>query len=633
VFVVAAIAAAGSFLFARETSAAGLKRGSFVAVCFLAMFAAGHSVLVGRQESRLRLPYVKGRRVLVPLYEKWNSFSRIAVYGNPDLALSPSAWGLSTVYPADRKVRQLTMDIDASAATFLTAFDGDLAPLDHLKYDVVNIAHYVRPDSSVLVVGSGGGRDVLAALVFRQPSVTGVEINQDIIDTVNRVFGDFTGHLDRDPRVRFVADEARSWMARQRDRFGIIQISLIDTWASTAAGAFVLSENCLYTTEAWQQFLERLTPDGVLTVSRWHMAKRPLETLRLVALANAALRREGVTQPRDHMVMVTAAGKTPEGPGIGTLLVSKAPFSARDLDTLESVAARMGFKVFLSPRASADKLAAAMASAEDVGAAVADYTFNIAPTTDDSPFFFHTLRFRDLLKPESWEHGVAGPRNAVLVLPVLLLIVMGLTLVCIGVPLRLAAERPPARVALPLLVYFAAIGAGFMLVEVSQMQRLIVFLGHPTYALSVVLFSLLLFCGIGSYTTRLVRGPNASGRAALFLSGLLVVLLLFGALTPQAITAFRASPTPLRILIAVGLLSPIGLVMGTAFPIGMKAAATRSASLTPWLWGVNGATSVCASVVAVVIALGAGISASFWTGVACYIAAAAAFAWEVGRER
>jgi hypothetical protein len=320
-------------------------------------------------------------------------------------------------------------------------------------------------------------------------------------------------------------------------------------------------------------------------------------------------------------------------PGIGTLLVSKSPFSAEDLDTIEDVADRMRFDLFLSPRTSTDDLAAAIASADDVEAVVADYPFDISPPTDNSPFFFHSVRFRDLLNPALWRRGVLSPRSAVFVLASLLVVVVGLTAACIGVPLTVAAERPPLRAAFPLFVYFAAIGGGFMLVEISQMQRLIVFLGHPTYALSVVLFSLLLFCGIGSYATRVVRGERATPRAALFLTCLIAVLILFGLLTPPAIAAFRASSTSARILVAVALLSPIGLVMGTAFPIGMKAASARSESLTPWLWGVNGAVSVCASVVAVVIALGAGISTSFWTGLACYLVAAAAFALESRRAR
>src|SRR5437867_5771744 len=148
--------------------------------------------------------------------------------------------------------------------------DLDPAQIDFLKYDVTNFAHWILNDANVLVIGAGGGRDVLSALAFNQKHVVGVEINGAIINAVNRVFGDFTGHLDRDPRVQFVNDEARSFIARSPEKFDLIQISLIDTWAATAAGAFVLSENSLYTREAWQTFMQHLSDRGVLSVSRWY---------------------------------------------------------------------------------------------------------------------------------------------------------------------------------------------------------------------------------------------------------------------------------------------------------------------------------------------------------------------------
>ena len=169
---------------------------------------------------------------------------------------------------------------------------------------MTNIGYYLRPEREVLVIGAGGGRDVLSALTFGARSVTAVDINKNIIRTVNGRYGDFTGHLDRNPRVRFVNDEARSFVARSRDRFGTIQISLIDTWAATAAGAFVLGENSLYTVEAWTTFVSHLADDGLLSVSRWYFKERPAELYRTTTLAVEALRALGVTEPRRHIAIV-----------------------------------------------------------------------------------------------------------------------------------------------------------------------------------------------------------------------------------------------------------------------------------------------------------------------------------------
>jgi hypothetical protein len=460
----------------------------------------------------------------------------------------------------------------------------------------------------------------------------GVEINESIISLLNGRFGDFSGHLDRDPRVRFVNDEARSFIARSDERADIMQISLIDTWAATASGAFVLTESSLYTVEAWRTFLEHLAPRGILSVSRWYYAERPGEVYRLATLASTTLAQMGVSRPGDHYAIVRArpphAANAPDG--IGTLLVSRDPLSDRDLDALEAVAARMQFEVVQSPRRSADPTFADIASGERLAAAIADHPLNIAAPTDDRPFFFYMLRLRDVFDTARWrDQGIVQFNMAAVgVLGVLFVTVLVLTALCIGLPLLFSSARRDLTGAGPHLVFFAAIGFGFMLVEISQVQRLAIFLGHPVYSLSVVLFSLLLSSGAGSVSTgRMSGGPEGARSAIVRLALLVVVLVAFGAMTPAAVRYFEAASTTVRILVSVIILFPLGFFMGMAFPIGMRRALRELPSLAPWLWGVNGAASVCASVAAVVIAIGAGISAAFWAGVACYGAALAALAW------
>ncbi len=396
VIAVGALAGLAAVVFGVRASPR-LRRASVAVALVLGAFAAAHTVLVRDESPLVRLQWVKGRAEPRALYEKWNSFSRVTVFGDPTQPTAPAGWGVSAAFRPERGVRQLSLLIDASAGTVLTGYDGNPADLEHLKYDVTNLVHYVRQGARVLVIGVGGGRDVLSAVLFGQRSVLGVEINQDIIGTVNGKFGGFTGHLDRLPQVRFVNDEARSYIARQTERFDIIQISLIDTWAATSAGAFVLTENSLYTAEAWKLFLDRLSPNGILAVSRYHFRSRPDETYRLTSLAHAALTRAGVTDPRPHIVIVKqidASGRTPVG--IATMLVGRAPFSDRDLDTIEAVAQKMQFEVVLSPRFSADDTFTTLASADDPRRFLASFPVNIAAPTDDSPFFFHTLRLRNV---------------------------------------------------------------------------------------------------------------------------------------------------------------------------------------------------------------------------------------------
>ena len=626
-FVVAALAAAGALAFAREDGARSLVRTTAALAVLLAVLATGHTVLVRQQHPLLRLLWAKGRRTVQSPYEVWNSFSRVRV-GGPEEPTPPIGWGMSAAAPACL-IPQLGIDIDSTAFTVLTGFDGDLEYVQYLKWDVTNFAHHLRPHARVAVIGVGGGRDVLSALAFDQQSVTGVEINDNILDLLTGRFGDYAGHLERNPKVTLVNDEARSYLARQRGRFDIIQMSLIDTYAATAAGAFVLSENSLYTVQAWKIMLSHLTPTGILTVSRWYNRGRPAEAYRTTALAAQALLELGARSPREHLLLVRCL-PPPEvqTEGVVTLMASPSPFSRQDVAAAEALARRMGFGVVLSPTHAADQTFAALTSGAGPARVAATYPLDISPPTDNRPFFFHLARPRELLQVRAGETGnVATHLQAVHVLGLLLVTVVGLTLACLLLPLWLTARRGARRGHLPLFVFFGGIGLGFMFIEISQMQRLIVLLGHPTYGLTVILFSLLLSSGLGSRLTQGVEGARLARAGAVRLGLLLLGLAAFGLLTPYVVSAQEGATTPVRIALAVALLFPLGLLLGAPFPLGLKLAADRSPEITPWLWGINGAASVLASVLAVVVALYAGITASFWTGVGGYVVALLAFVW------
>ncbi len=633
VAVVSTIAAAGSFAFARALPGSALRPAALAAAVVLALFAGWHTVRVNANDPLIEI-HAAAARGRKNLWVKWNSFSRVNVGGRPNLLKPAHGWGLSKKSGArDKKIRYVGMAVDTWAGTVITNFDGkDTEPLSYLEDDVTNMVHYVRKNADVLVVGVGGGRDVLSALVFDQASVTGIEINPNMLKAVNEVFGDYTGHLDRHPKVRFEIDEARSWIARSTDPIDIIQISLIDTWAATAAGAFVLTENTLYTAEAWSMFLQRLEPRGVLSVSRWYYPTTPGEAYRLVSLARESLAASGVTNPRAHVMMITAPAQgiaDKLGNGIVTALVSREPFSEQDRTVLHAQAERLGFEIALDPESAQDPIFEKILGGGDLEQFYEEFPIDITAPTDDKPFFFQMLRLRDVFK--SYEAHLFDPNlanlKAVRLLGVLLLIVTVLTLLCIIVPLALSRQRTAAlRGSTPFLVYFLGIGLGFMFVEISQMQRLMVFLGHPTYALTVVLFTLLVGTGLGSLLGERLGVLDGGSRAYLLLATLLVVLCVFGFLTPRIVSAFGASTTPVRIGLAIAMLFAIGLLLGMPFPLGMKIASERKPDLTPWLWGINGAAGVMCSVLATAAALSWGISASFWIGVGCYVMATLAFA-------
>ncbi|MGA8050555.1 MAG: hypothetical protein WCA09_10295 [Burkholderiales bacterium] len=616
----AGIAAAGALLLARDRTKAVA---ALVAAALGALTLWSGVRLARDQVAAFGIPYVKGERDVQYDYERWNSFSRIVVTAPDKSDANATAWSLSAAYKEPLRVPKRWLQIDAGAGTQLLEFDGNLRKLDFLRWDLTNFVHHLRQGVSVCIVGSGGGRDILAARVFGQGHVTAAEINPNILGVANGRFGDFTGHLDRASGVTLVNDEARSYFARSKDRCGILQLTFIDTWAATAAGAFALTENTLYTVEAWKIFLSRLDDHGVLAVAR---GATP-ELARLVSLGREALRQSGVAQPQRHMILVVNKRARPPrsvGP-MGLLLVSKAPFTEKEIATVHRRAAEMQFDVELEPEGSPSQLLRAMATGRSVEAAAAPSGLNYDPPTDEKPFFFNMER----MSVATLMDGGSSPAG---LLMRLLLGVVALTLVCIVLPLAMSTTAL-VRDDASLLVFFAAIGAGFMLIEISMLQRFTVFLGHPTYSLTVILFVLLLAGGLGSRISARVPDARLLRGGVRVLTALIAVLVGAGFATVPLVDAFQASPTPLRVGVTAAMLAAIGIFMGAAFPLGMRIAMRSRPELGPWLWGINGATSVLASVLAVVIAMAFGISASFWTGVACYLVAVAAFPWAGRRMR
>lgn len=547
------------------------------------------------------------------LYEKWNALSRIYVR---ETGSEPFGWGMSPAYKPDHKLDQLYLNIDSGAATVITKFDGNLGALEHLKYDVTALAHYLRDQTSVLVIGVGGGRDILTALVFGQRHVTGVEINADILRVLTDRFSSYTGNLQSKPAVTLVHDEARSYIARSPEKFGIIQASLIDTWAATSAGAYVLTENGLYTKEAWFTFLNHLTPDGVLTMSRWYYEAQPAETLRLTALAASSLMDLGVPDPRQHIMVVRKQDNSEAGQySVATILVSKRPFTDAEVDRISQLSREMEFVPVLTPRFAERPEFEAIATRGKYNDLLRAYPLNIAAPTDDAPFFFHMLRAGDLLKAATYQGGMNQINlKAVRVLGTLLAIVIGLSAVAIVAPLAVR-RRVRETHSVRLMIYFAAIGLAFMMVEIGQLERLIIFLGHPIYGLTVVLFVLLLASSIGSLYSDRIGG---------WIWLLPVVLAGFIFVSPLFTRALVAASTPLRIMVSAALLFPSGFFMGMAFPLGIqkaRAADNSDSAPTAWYWGINGAFSVISSVLAVVVAVFWGVTITLVVGLAAYMVA------------
>jgi hypothetical protein len=549
-------------------------------------------------------------------YDRWNSFSRITVSQN--VADAPSMFGASPHLP--RSIIDLrSLLIDGGAGTALYRFDGNLESLGFLRYDVTNLAYAVPDLKTGAVIGVGGGRDVLSQRLFGLTDVTGVEINPIIIDVLRTRFSGYTAIAALDG-VTFEVDEARSWFARTPRSFDVIQMSLIDTWASTGAGAYTLTENGLYTVEAWQRFLGRLNPDGLFTVSRWHAPGEVNETGRLVSLAVATLLEIGAAEPRRHLFLA-AADK------VATLIMAKQAISPEALAALQDAAGAKAFTVLLSPDAAApSEMLENIVGARDRGAlerATASYYLDLTPPTDTRPFFFNQLRFATLLDPGVFARfthtGVfAGNLVATLTLAMLVLISLALVVATIIVPLRPTVRETGWTLAASGTAYFALIGVGFMMIEIGLLQRMSVFLGHPVHALAVVLFSLILWTGFGSLASE--RLPlDGQGKLAAWSLASAVYLFALPIWLPPLLAGLDGAELPLRAGLCVLVLAPAGLLMGFAFPTGMRLAGAISTGPTPWFWGVNGAAGVLAASVAIVTSIAFGIDMTLRIGAACYL--------------
>jgi hypothetical protein len=550
---------------------------------------------------------------------RWNSFSRVNV-GRSEFG-TPQMWAASPEMP-ETGVYQRNMQIDGSAASSMYYFQGDLSAVDFLKYDITNLAYSIRHDGRAAIIGVGGGRDILSALLFGFHDVTGVELNPIFVNLLTHGLAGYN-KLAAMPGVRLIVDEARSWFSRSTDRFDLIEMSLIDTWAATGAGAFSLSENGLYTIEGWRTFFDHLTPTGIFTVSRWYAPTNVDETGRVMSLAVASLFGEGVEDPRQHLFLVARDS-------LSTLIVSRRPFTAEELATLTATAARLKFQVIVSPLAPVTSAVLSQIvdarSAEEASEAAtrlsASSHLDLTAPTDDRPFFFNQLRFAD---PKSLWYALVSAigvtrGNLLATITLTIIVVWSALLVILTavVPALPSLSRVPPRLAAFGTAYFLLIGLAFMFVEIGLIERISVFLGHPVYGLAIGLFGIIVSTGAGSLLVgylRLVDGARLLAWVGML--GLYLILLPFW--FPTLTEAFQSDGIVVRAAVALSATVPSGVLMGFGFPTGMELVNAIDRRATPWFWAVNGAAGVLAAGLAVALSIAFSISVTLWVGAGCYL--------------
>ncbi len=624
----------------------------------VAIFLGCLAVIAGVANNLVRRPFfdvrvTKGDRQPPVLASKWNSFSRVEVVGSPATMWTPRPpffAGYSKTLDPEFKIPEVWLRYDASAATQITRFDGDAGRLLHLRHDVASAPHQMGPRRNVLVIGSGGGRDLLSALHMGSGTVTGVEINPITIELMRGQFRDFSGGLyDGFPGVNVINDEGRSFLRHSTGQYDLIQASLVDTWAASAAGAHALTENNLYTVEAFEDYLGRLTPDGVIAFSRW-FGQPPDESLRVVTLAIVALRRQGVTDPASHLFVVRTNPDETKLPSLGTIMVKRSPFTPDELDRLRAWAGQMRFPVDYAP----DDASRGVKPGEfhqllgpNSERFIADFPADISAVYDDRPFFFNRvpvfawMAHRLGLPAAKAGHGELTQGGQSLFIA--LIMTAACTMLLLFLPLaasksggRREASMGDEEAQAPSLagvgrkravlwaLYFAGLGLGFIMVEVVLIQRFSLFLGYPVYSLSVVLFTVLLAGAVGSFLADKWVQPRVLPRILALLCG---ILALYALALPRLLDATLSASTPVRIILAVAVMTPLGLLMGMPFPTGLRRAGREANGLVSWAWAVNGAASVFGSTLTVLISMSYGFTASFLAGAGAYALALGVAVW------
>jgi hypothetical protein len=600
----AAIALAAAGIIWAETRS-GRRNAALLALALVALIAANHS---GRL---IDVVYAKGmfRDPAWVEFARWNALSRVEV---------------------DRQGQAKAIVIDADASTYImnadvsrwhdTEWEGDLMSAPPA------LANVLRPHGEFAIIGPGGGVDVLRAVANGSPSVTGIEINPIIATTIMRErYADYSQHLYQRPDVHIEVTDGRSFLRSTQQRFDVVQMTLVDTWASTAAGAFALSENNLYTVEAFSEYFEHLKPEGMIAITRWEF-RHPREALRVVAVAMEALHRLGIADPARNFIVASEGELDADGIPV-VVLAKKNPFTPAEEKAVMTHCDNYGdlAALYLPSQPGKNPFSDLIAS-NDAYAFARSYPYNVAPVDDNAPFFFFTLKAGQILSEKGLSEGIDWKVNlGVLVLFLVLIISLCAVLAFLILPLALKG-RKARQSPLPLL-YFIAVGLGYILVEIAFIQRFVLFLGHPTYALTVVIFLLMLSSGAGSLFSRLWLPRAEMGWVPLTL--VIATLFVYVFFLPSRLVDLVGLTFGLRLVVSGVLLIPLGFVMGMPFPTGLRALAAMPAPEFPatqdnaveWAWAMNAAASVLGSVLAMVIAIQFGLTVTLACGAAAYLLA------------
>lgn len=550
------------------------------------------------------------------IFKKWSAVSRIAVF--PE-------W-----VSANGNTRYCPVSNDGGAPTLFVNHKGKLEN-SHFRKTFRALPFNLKKKPNILIIGSAGGIDILSALASRANHVTGVEINPVIVDLLKGKFASFTHNLFYDKRVRIVNSEARHFIASVPDKFDIISMTMIDTWAANSAGAYTFQENNLYTLEAFKSYLEHLNDNGIFSVTRYLLKN---ELLRTVTTGLTCLEQKGVEDPLKNIIVVTdELGKR------GTVLLKNVPFSSDEINSLENFVNKNGYYIIYAPSINECNVSQSFYEChiKQLIKAIRNYIkafnrgkdgahgfrrkfhLNIEPTTDNNPFFFFMIKkghlFNPLNKIDHNGFGIALLFGTIFALFILCLVIIFL-------PLYFCGKDKIHNVSMEeklIIGYFCCIGSGYMFIEVPIIQKLSLMFSSPAHSLTVTLFLLLFSSGIGSLFFYKTKLKNVKYFKGLVFLCIIISQLAFIIFAGRIIEKTLGQSFLIRFLAIALLIVPMGFFMGIPMPMGISTLYSKlKTRLIPWAWGANGAASVISASFSILVAIYYGFSKDIYLAIISY---------------
>jgi hypothetical protein len=519
---------------------------------------------------------------------QWNSFSRIDVVEGGE----GSEGLVAKVF------------IDGGAGTNIISWNGNIESRQELSTWMQYLPFKMMQDPKVLVIGSGGGRDVVAALVSGSKDVTSVEINPIIYDTV-KSYGERAGNVYSHQYVSSHIDEGRSFITRSSEKYDIIYVPFVDTWASVSSGGLSVSENFLYTIQGFQQYYDHLTDRGKIVTVRWL-----IDAPRFVTTYAKLLEQNGI--PKDqlyrHLIMVTSDSYT-QDPSVTMVIFSKLPFTDEEIRFFSESFSQYDYKPILLPgQIMGEPYPALLNGKIELEQFYDLFKTKVYPVTDDNPYFL------------SFEKPLPYAVEALLYASI------GIVAIFLLIPfawmrraILVLTEKSELRIG-TVIPYFAALGMGFILIELALLQKLILLLGNPTTTFAILLFTLLISSGSGSFlSSRIAR--NNMKNLVFVIGGIAALGILYVIFLPLLVYSTIAEPFEVKAAISAAVLAPIGFLMGMPFPTGVRLLKAHRPEYIPWMWAINGAFSVLGAVLAIALGIMYGSSQALILGILIYLIA------------